>query len=374
MASPSSRKLSAVLSVYIGWQFLFHVFSVLLILLGIIFLFDFIELMRRASSRPDVTIGLVAQMTLMKLPHLGMRIVPFAILFGGMACFWRLTRYHELIVARAAGVSVWQLILPPLIGAVAIGMLQTAVLNPLSSLMLSHYEQLENRFFRGISNALDISGSGFWLRQGSDLGQDVIHAKKVYQQGVDVELTDVTIYRFNTADEFTLRLDAKFAQLGDGFWYLQDVWTRDPTQDKRSVFLDEHFIDTDLTLGKIQDSFATPETMSFWSLPGFIEVLETAGFSALRHRLHLQSLLSTPLLLCAMVLIAAAFSLRLTLRTSAGFLVVGGVSAGFLLFVFSDITRALGLSESIPILLAAWSPAGVSSLLGLALLFHLEDG
>ncbi|MEQ9199520.1 MAG: LptF/LptG family permease, partial [Rhodospirillales bacterium] len=137
---------------------------------------------------------------------------------------------------------------------------------------------------------------------------------------------------------------------------------------------DEHFIDTDLTLGKIQDSFATPETMSFWSLPGFIEVLETAGFSALRHRLHLQALLSTPLLLCAMVLIAAAFSLRLTLRTSAGFLVVGGVSAGFLLFVFSDITRALGLSESIPIILAAWSPAGVSSLLGLALLFHLEDG
>ncbi|MEQ9199166.1 MAG: LPS export ABC transporter permease LptG, partial [Rhodospirillales bacterium] len=71
MASSSSRKLSAVLSVYIGWQFLFHVLSVLLILLGIIFLFDFIELMRRASSRPDVSVGLVAQMTLMKLPHLG---------------------------------------------------------------------------------------------------------------------------------------------------------------------------------------------------------------------------------------------------------------------------------------------------------------
>lgn len=378
-----ARRTSTTLTVYIGWQFLVHVIGVLLLLLGIIYLFDFIELMRRASSRPDVSILLVAQMTLMKLPHLGMRIIPFGILFGGMACFWRLSRYHELVVARAAGASVWQLIMPPVFAAIMLGSIQTGLLNPMSSLMLARYEQLENRYFRGISNALDISGSGFWLRQGSELGQDVIHAKKVFQQGVDVELTDVSIYRFDQNEAFIERLDAKFAQLGEGFWYLQDVWQHslknqqlEPGQVRKghSIFMEENFIDTDLTLGKIQDSFASPETMSFWSLPEFIGVLETAGFSALRHRLHFQTLLSTPLLLCAMVLIAAAFSLRLTQRTSAGYLIVGGVSAGFLLFVFSDITRALGLSESIPVFLAAWSPAGVSSLLGLALLFHLEDG
>jgi lipopolysaccharide export system permease protein len=32
------------------------------------------------------------------------------------------------------------------------------------------------------------------------------------------------------------------------------------------------------------------------------------------------------------------------------------------------------LSASVPIMLAAWTPAGISTLVGLAMLFHLEDG
>ena len=46
----------------------------------------------------------------------------------------------------------------------------------------------------------------------------------------------------------------------------------------------------------------------------------------------------------------------------------------FFLFFFLDVVSALGLRESIPIVLAAWAPAGISALLGLAMVFHLEDG
>ena len=75
-----------------------------------------------------------------------------------------------------------------------------------------------------------------------------------------------------------------------------------------------------------------------------------------------------------MVLIAAAFSLRLTRRGGTALLVAGGVAAGFLFYLMTDIVLALGLSGSVPATLAAWAPAGISTLLGLALLFHLEDG
>jgi len=47
-------------------------------------------------------------MTIMRLPSSAQKIYPFAILVGGMITLTRLTRSHELIVARAAGVSVWQ--------------------------------------------------------------------------------------------------------------------------------------------------------------------------------------------------------------------------------------------------------------------------
>ena len=114
--------------------------------------------------------------------------------------------------------------------------------------------------------------------------------------------------------------------------------------------------------------------MSFWELPAFIDTLETAGFSALRHRLHWHSLLAAPLLLFAMVLLAASFSLRLTRKGGIGLLMAGGVGAGFILYFLTDVSLALGMSGGIPVILAAWAPALTSTLLGLATLLHLEDG
>ena len=58
--------------------------------------------------------------------------------------------------------------------------------------------------------------------------------------------------------------------------------------------LDEMRIPTDLTAEHIQDSFAAPETISFWKLPGFVGLLEQSGFSSSRHRMHWYRLLSAP--------------------------------------------------------------------------------
>jgi lipopolysaccharide export system permease protein len=114
--------------------------------------------------------------------------------------------------------------------------------------------------------------------------------------------------------------------------------------------------------------------MSFWDLPAFIDTLEIAGFSGHRHRLYWHSLLSIPILLCAVVLIAATFSMRISKNWNTGIMIVSGIGAGFFLYFLTDVIYALGLSANIPVLLAAWTPAGVSLALGVASLLHLEDG
>ena len=75
-----------------------------------------------------------------------------------------------------------------------------------------------------------------------------------------------------------------------------------------------------------------------------------------------------------MVLIAATFSLRMQRRGGTTMMIAGGVASGFLLYLLSDVVFALGLSSAIPVALAAWTPTGVSWLLGSSLLLHLEDG
>ena len=131
---------------------------------------------------------------------------------------------------------------------------------------------------------------------------------------------------------------------------------------------------SELTPDRIESSFATPDTLSFWALPGFIAVLEQAGFSALRHRLHFQTLLSLPVLAAVMALLAAGFSMRPSRRGGVTQMIAAGVSSGFALFVIDKITNEFGESGALPVTLAAWAPTLAGLLLALALLLHLEDG
>ena len=363
-------RLSSTLSRYIGRQFLFWFTSVMLVLLGLTFLLDAVELMRRAAIKSSATFGIVMEMAALKLPLMGEELLSFAILFGGMLVFARLTRSRELVVARAAGVSVWGFMLPAIGLAFVIGAVNIMLFNPIASITTSRYEWLESNYLRGKSSLLAVSKSGLWLRQGDEKGQSIVHAQRMLPQSMMMQ--DIIIFQFEGKDHFLGRIDAEKAQLKDGYWELDNAWLTAPDTPPR--FETHYLVKTNLTPEDVQDSFAAPETMSFWDLPAFIDVLENAGFSALQHRLYWHSLIASPILLCAMVLLAATFTLRLTRRGGTALLIAGGVAVGFVLYFLTDVVFALGRNASIPVVLAAWTPAGVSVLLGLAMLFHLEDG
>lgn len=363
-------RLSYILTVYFGRQFLVGLTIVLSVLVAVAFLFELAELMRRAANRDEMSALLVIEMGLLRLPLLTQKILPIAALFGSMLAFYWLTRSHQLVVARGAGVSVWQFLTPAIMLAGGLGALSIMVFDPFAAAAAARFEQLEARYFRGQTSSLAVSQNGLWLRQAGPEGQSVIHSERVGQQGEELSL--VTIFFYEGADRFTGRIDAGTAVLRDGHWDLRDVLLSGP--DLQPQRFDSYLVPTSLTLAQIQDSFAPPETFSFWELPRFIDTLRQAGFSALNHRLHWHMLLSSPLLLLAMVLIAATFSLRLTRRGYTGLLIVSGVFVGLVLYVVNDIVLALGLAGSVPAVLAAWTPASVSTLLGSALLLHLEDG
>lgn len=341
------------------------------VLVGVIVLFDSLEIIRRSYSR-DIPFGVVLEMVMMKLPSLIQKIIPFAILLGGILAFARLTRTSELVVTRAAGVSVWQFLAPAIIISILLGIFIMAVFNPLSAVMLSRYEQVEAKYFRGNSSMLSVSSTGLWLRQRSEENstKTIIHALHVSHQ--DMKLYDVTFFLFKENDEFDLRLDAKSAELEDGYWYIKDGVMLEPGKIAGNVA--DYKLETNLSAYQIQESFSPPGTISFWELPGFIRTLKEAGFSALRHSLYWHSVLVTPFLLVAMVLFAAAFSLRSPRQGRTGAMMAGGILAGFIIYFISDLVSAIGLSGSIPVFMAAWVPVIISLLLGVSLMLHLEDG
>lgn len=368
-ARPRTR-LSATLSVYLARQMALGIGIALSGLAALAFVVDAVELLRRASGRPEVELGLVLWMACLHLPFLIQKLMPFAVLFGTLFCFHRLTRSHELVAVRGAGVSVWQFLLPALAVTLALGAATVLALNPLAAATGARFAALEQQHLSSSSSVVAIAPGGLWLRQHEE-GEDLLlHARQM--QGVPPALMRVTVFLFDQEGRFARRIDAPRARLGPGHWELIEpvVARPDGSREGRAQLR----IPTDLTLDRIQDSFAAPETLSFWELPRFIRSLEAVGLSAREHRLYWHGLLALPLLLCALLLIGTAFALRLAPRRGAGPLIVAGLLTGFVLYIVADVVFAIGLSGRLPPVLAAWSPAGIAVLLGITTLLHLEDG
>jgi lipopolysaccharide export system permease protein len=368
------------LTLYVSRRFAAMTLAMLAALACLVALFDLIELLRRAATRQDVTVGLVTQIAALRLPFVAMQILPFAILLGGITAFWRLTRSSELIVARAAGISAWGFLTGPVLVAVLLGTVATTILSPLSSAMLSRAERLDAQYLRNTSGITALAGGRLWLRQ-SDPGLDpqgvaILSGRPVpfanLRPGEAFRLDDVSLWRLSADDRPLARVESPSAVLRPGRWVINEAVTfgadRMPSPARR---LD---LPTELTPARIQDSFASPDTLSFWALPDFIKVLEQAGFSAVRHELQFQSLLALPLLAAAMALLSAGFSMRSSRRGGVGQMIGGGVAAGFALFVIDKVTAEFGEAGTLPVIFAAWAPAGAGFLLATALLLHLEDG
>ncbi|NWH09053.1 MAG: LPS export ABC transporter permease LptG [Alphaproteobacteria bacterium] len=355
---------------YLAWQLLLGAAFVFGAVATLTFMIDLVEMMREAAGKEEVGFFGAMTMSLMKLPSLTEKTLPFAMLFGAIFTFTRMSRSSELVVIRGSGLSVWQFLAPGLGLALLVGIVSITLYNPLAALMASSYEQMEARYLSGRPSLLAVSSSGLWLRQADSDGQSVIHAVKVAGQGL--QLNGVIIFLFDGKGSFTGRIDAQSASLQNGYWLLQKAWQT--VLDHKPAYHEQFRLPTTLTDAEIQESFASPETISFWELPHFISTAEAAGLSATRHRLHYFALLAQPFLLCAMTLIAATFSLRFARLGGLSSLILAGSFAGFLLYFITEATHALGLSGILPAGLAAWSPTAVALLLGAATLLHLEDG
>ena len=265
------------------------------------------------------------ELAFLKLPAMAEILLPFAVLFGGMLAFSRLTRSHELVVTRAAGVSVWQILLPALVLAAVIGGLRPVMINPISAAFSDRYEALEAEFLKRRTKLMSIANNGLWVRERSHDKVLILRAGAVDSD--DRVFNAVELYVFTPDDVFLARVDAARARLEQGQWQLSQA--RRTEADGRIGYFDKLSFPTTLTLANLQDSLASPQAIGFWDLPKFITILQDAGFSAVSHRLHLHRLLATPLLLCAMVLMAAALTLRLTRSGGVLIRVTGGLMFAF---------------------------------------------
>jgi lipopolysaccharide export system permease protein len=355
---------------YLARRFLLSILGVCLLCATLIFMIDFIELLRQSSKRGGVSVFSLVYMTLLRLPAYSEVLLSFAVLVGALATLLGLSRKSELPVMRAGGMSVWQFLMPGLFVAFTLGVLCTTVYNPMAS---RAHEESEKQFavvFGKEGNVLKTKTAGSWLRQDGEDGQSILSAAAVSEKGI--KLQGVVAYVFDKQGQFSERVDAKEARLMDGHWQLTDALVakigRQP--EKFQTYL----ISTYLTPERATDALGDVISVSFWEIPGLIELAEKAALSSNKLRVQYQMLLARPILCLAMVLLAATVSLRSFRSGGIQTMVIAGMVGGLGFFLISEVSRQVGVAGLASPIVAIWLPIVGLILASITVLLHQEDG
>ena len=158
-------KPTSILGRYLTKQIIFNFLAVLLIILGIIFLFEMVERLRRISGRDDLDVWFAVQLAVARLPKTVEQVFPFVMMIAAMITFWNLSKTNEFVVMRSAGVSIWGFLTPVLLATFLIGVANVTVVNPISARMNELYETLNYRFKTHNPKAVLFSEKGLWLRE-----------------------------------------------------------------------------------------------------------------------------------------------------------------------------------------------------------------
>ncbi|MHA7872680.1 MAG: LptF/LptG family permease, partial [Hyphococcus sp.] len=274
-------------------------------------------------------------------------------------------------VMRSAGLSVWRLLGPAGLIAAVTGLLIITVFDPVSSNLMSYAEALKSEKEGKESSLVRVFNDGIWLRQRDASQKIIINAQNFDEQRAALE--QVVLWRFAADNAFLERIDAEEAFLSGRTLELHEARLKgidDQTERQSPIYA----IQSALTSSDLRERVAPPETMSLWQLPRFILLAEAAGLPTVRYHLRFHDLCATPLKLLAMVLIAAAFSLRPVRLGGALELLILSIGAGFALYILSEISNAFGESGLAPVALAAWAPALIATIAAVTALLHLEDG
>ncbi len=363
--------IGRTLGLYIAFRFSKIMLAMLVGLLLIIITVDFVEQVRKSAEMVDASLIGLLLISITKAPIFIERAFPFAGLFAAMITLTQLNQKMELVVARAAGVSAWQFLMPISLAAALIGLFAAFAYNPVAVAAFEKSKEIEAAVFnQAVSGQPLHTVRDHWIKQDETQGYSIINAGMARRFGAI--LGNVRIFRIGSNGEMIERIDAKSATFGGNRWVLQDAVVSRGQPGTEVV--PRMVIPSTLTADILAGVTSTADSVPFWNLRNIAAKAQLSGANANPFLMQFYSLLTLPIFLIAMVLIAATVTLRFARFGQVGRLILGGILCGFLLYTLTQMVTSLGSNGIVPPVLAALSPSVVAIFFGFSILLQQEDG
>jgi lipopolysaccharide export system permease protein len=362
-------RMIGMLNLYLMRRFALWLLIVTLGFGVIAMLGDFLEMLRLAN-RLNLGAATAFGFTLHRLPLLLMDFLPFIFLFATVFCLLRLSQAQELAVIRAAGLSVWQFLKPLLVFTFLLASFVILAIEPIGTKLHNRYSD-NYAELTSQKSGLSFSNGGIWFRETTPTGSYISRAQKL-DETQSGRLLDIEVMVIDVEGRFDNRITAPYGEIKDGIFSLYDATRyRGSAESQAQPRVD---LTTGLTAASLSNNFAGAHIINIWQLPGYIAAAGNSGIDVTRHQVRFQSLLALPILLMAMVMVAACFSLPTGRMFTTGQTLGLSVLSGFSLFLFNDFIVLMGELNLVPVLLASWTPALIALLLSISYLLTTEDG
>ena len=363
-----------ILDEYVMGSFLRN-FALVLAGITILFLvFTFFELMGDIIRyrTPLVTVG---DYLLNLIPFVLYNMTPLCSLVAVLITFGTLSRSSELTAMKATGVSLYRIVTPILVIAATLSLALFA--------FDEFYLPSANRRQEALLSAIKGKPSQTFLRPDrkwiSGQTNGAGDPKRIfYYQFFDPDrdvFANLTVFEFQPKTfALTRRLFAGSARWDaeKHDWILADGWERTfsgETVDSYNTFNTQSFPEIHEQPAYFKKQERPSQEMSYDELDRYIGDLQQSGFDTTRLRVQLNHKLAYPLVTLVMAILAVPFALSTGKRGNiAGLGAAVGVAIAY--WVVAGIFENLGDVNSLPAVLAAWSPDLLFAMAGSYLLLR----
>ncbi|MCX4025736.1 LPS export ABC transporter permease LptG [Endozoicomonas sp. SM1973] len=314
---------------YIATSVLSATFLVLLVIVSLDMLFAFVA--ELASMKASYQLLEVLQYIGLSIPNRIYKFIPFSALIGCLVGLGALASNSELVVMRAAGVSLWRIVwgvMQPTLLIILIGISIGEFVSP-------YTEQLADSG-RAIARSKDGSSSqfsqqGVWHREGNEF----MHLNAVEPGGI---VHGITRFKFNDKKEL---LEASFADRGifkGDYWLLQNIQSNqfkgDRVTTERLPFLQWQ---TSLSMDLLNVVVVKPDDLSIRGLSTYIDYLSQQGLNAGEYQLAFWRKLLQPAVIIGLVLVGISFVFGPLRSVTMGLRIFIGVIVGFSFNIFQEL-------------------------------------
>ena len=357
---------------YVMREFLGNFFLVLSSFAILFLIFTFFELIGDII-RNRTALVTVGDYLVNLIPYIIYAVTPLCALVAVLITFGGLNRSSELTAMKATGISLYRVVTPVLVVAAMVAV----------SLFLfdEYYLPGANRRQEALRAVIKNKPAQTFLRPGREwmsgqAGPTGEPARIFYYQFFDSNkdvFANLSVFELEpTTFVLRRRIFASAARWDGHNWIFDNGWQRSFNGVALGTF--QEFSTASFPQIHEQPSYFKKEDlqsqeMSFNELSNYISDLRQSGFDTMRLRVQLMRKLAYPLITLVMAILAVPFALSMGKRGSlTGIATAIGLAIAY--WVVAGLFEAMGNVNTLPPVLAAWSPDLLFGIAGAYLLLR----